>query len=519
MKRIQQFALRALVFAFSLVCVNVCVAQIPATPAQPPVTVGPGTTMINITLGAPRFDGQKVYQEVFGYMRDQNILLQDPAARAKWVAEWEHKHDKDGVLDTEDGTDKACLEMIHSLDQRYNFYIMPEEWRKTQEMESSNFYGVGMPLGIKDLDKIYKALPKNPTIDQIKAANEAAETVSADHPAYVADDPYADSPAAKAGVHADDVIVAVDGKPTLGRKLKDVANDIRGPEGSAVTVTIQRTSTDGKQTTINFTLRRAQIITHAVHFVDEGNGVSYIKVDDFVSELLDDDWADALHKAANGKAIIVDLRGNLGGRVDYVEYMVATLIQQGVMIETHMRNGDNIVTKRIVLQPDLELDMQRSSDKDVWNVRPEIRDPLLIANSMPVVVLVDQNSYSASEIFSGSLKANHRAAIVGQGTGGKGVGQTVDQLGFEREVHVTSFEFLPGGEPMDWVGVIPDYPVKEGDDDVIKHGDPSRDTQLREAIKVAQGLADKQAQLEQDQKAAKQKHEDEFKQRSQASKN
>jgi C-terminal processing protease CtpA/Prc len=90
---------------------------------------------------------------------------------------------------------------------------------------------------------------------------------------------------------------------------------------------------------------------------------------------------------------------------------------------------------------------------------PGRRPPLLIPAEMPVIVLIDEGSASASEMLSGSLQVNHRAVIMGKPSHGKGVGQTVIPLSWGRQINVTSFEFRPGDKAMDWVGVIPDIEV------------------------------------------------------------
>jgi C-terminal processing protease CtpA/Prc len=108
------------------------------------------------------------------------------------------------------------------------------------------------------------------------------------------------------------------------------------------------------------------------------------------------------------------------------------------------------------------------------------RIPLALPATTPVLVLIDGNTASASEILTGALQANGRARVVGQPSMGKGVGQVVIDLPSDRNTHVTNFEFLPGGVKMDWVGIVPDIEVllPEGVDPFF---DPSTDTQLSAA--------------------------------------
>jgi C-terminal processing protease CtpA/Prc len=108
------------------------------------------------------------------------------------------------------------------------------------------------------------------------------------------------------------------------------------------------------------------------------------------------------------------------------------------------------------------------------------RPPLVVPKDMPVIVLVDGGSASASEILSGALQANKRALIIGQPTVGKGVGQHVINIPGDRNMHVTSFEFRPAAMAMDWIGIVPDIEVTLPEDANLQE-DPSSDAQLNRA--------------------------------------
>lgn len=504
------FFTRLLTLAAMLSMFGVCAqAQDPSTaPAQA------------VTQVAPQFDGKALYKAVFETLRDNHIMLQDPATRAKWVAEWEHKHDADGTLNTEESADKVTLEMIRSLNQRFDYYLLPEDTKDEAQRMDPSLVGIGAQVQLKNAnavaEPIIKALPKDATRAQkieaskkIKAALDSL-TASQDHPVVVVA-PMEGGPAEKAGILANDVITKVNGQPVDGKKLQEIVDSLRGKPGVEVKVTIERIdAASGKKVEQTFVIKRARVVSHVAHYKDLGNGISYIKLDDFSSKFAANEMHDALVKAVTGSAVIIDLRGNPGGRLDLVEVIAAFFMPEGTVLEQHSRNKDDLVTDRIVLQPDFVLSTEAVSSKP-GNVDVETgkRPPVMLPDNMPVIVLVDQWSASASEILSGALQANHRAVIVGQPTVGKGVGQIVVQLPAGRSMHVTNFEFLPGGKAMDWVGVVPDIEVTQPADDTASGATPV-DAQLEAAKKAALDLVAKQSALSKERQDLKQKHHDEF---------
>jgi C-terminal peptidase prc len=441
---------------------------------------------------AGKFDGHVLYNALFALLRDQDIALRDPGVRAKWVAEWQHKHDTDGLLSTEDGADRACLEMMLSTNLPHDYYFTPSMTKQNSAEVQSNFAGIGMEIAVQGAQQILKAIPKTATPEEIESAVTTANTITAQHPMFVPTTPEADTPAGKGGIHKGDLVMAVDGVPTVGHTLASVLGKIRGAIGSTVKITVQRKDASGSSSTIDVALVRARIVEHPVHTKDEGNGIFYAKLDNFESQYALQEFISAEFQAAQGNAFIIDLRGNPGGVMVWAKIMLISMIQHGELIDTRSRVGDKLLTEQTVLLDDVLLDvMPDAKNPAVPEITFSGRPPLIIPPDMPIVVLVDGDSYSASEIVAGTLQADHRAVLVGAITGGKGVAQNAFDLPFGRSTHITTMEFLPGGVANDQVGIVPDHEVTEGADDVIDGGDPTHDTQLRAAIAVARDLVDR----------------------------
>ena len=439
---------------------------------------------------AVKFDGYALYKAAFEALRDKHIQLLDTQVRAKWVAEWQNKHAKDGKLDTEKGADEAVLEMMRSLNQRFDYYFLPEVTAQEAHEQAPSYSGTGLVL---------TAL--------------GAKTVSAEHPlfiGFVIDG----SPASKQDLRKKDRIVAVDGKPVEGKTLEEAVNVIRGTNGVPVVLSIER-GDKSKPEKLNVTLVRADYVRKDVHTKDLGNGIAYLKLDDFMSQFAVKEMFVALSDAAKGRAVILDLRGNHGGRLDYVEAMAQFFLDDGTILEQHERDGDNLDILRLAVQPGFAMNTAATSNEpDSTKMKVGERMPNLLPIDMPVVVLVDGDSYSAAEILSGALQANHRVVVIGNPSGGKGVGQEVVELPFGRSMHVTSFEFLPGGKAMDWIGVIPNIEVKQPAN--FDEDDTSTDAQLKAAVTQVKAMLDAQAQLEQKRIELRKKNEADFlKERSQ----
>jgi C-terminal peptidase prc len=450
--------------------------SIACSPSHSSVQASAAAAKASSTATTP-FDGKAVYDAAFTALRDNHYTLVDPAARAAFEAKWEHKHDNDNALSTEKGTDLAIYEMMWSLGQRFDYYFPPEQTKAEKQEEDATMAGIGLSLKEDGLVKAVKALGPKPTNAQVEPLLKLTD----DRPLVAGDTPDDDTPAGKAHISKGDRIVAVDGNDVNGKTIDQVVTTIRGPVGTKVTLTVAHKDANGTVSTNKVVLTRAKITLHVVKTDSQGR-IEHIKLSNFMSQFGTEEMGDALETATQNHAsgIILDLRGNPGGSLSQVLQMGQMFIDTGVLLKQVERDGDNMITITYSVTHDKFVMTAQSDDGSPAQVKEGKRIPVLVPATTPVIVLVDEGSASASEILSGLLQANGRARVMGQPSHGKGVGQVVVQLPSERSMHVTTFEFFPGGVKMDWVGIVPDIEVKlPPDADILD--DPSTDTQLSAA--------------------------------------
>lgn len=265
---------------------------------------------------------------------------------------------------------------------------------------------------------------------------------------------YKDSPAQKAGLERDDLIVKVDGKKTEDNDLNEVVSWIRGEKGTEVTLTVQRTDKYGMSDEKKLTAVRAAIEVETVESKMLDGKIGYIAVAEFEQVSLDQfkQAVDRLDEAG-AKGLIIDLRDNPGGDVDAVCSMLDYLLPKGTTVFT----------------------------KDKYDKREDYTSDEEHQYKKPVHVLVNGNSASASEIFSGAIQDFGAGKIIGEKTYGKGVMQQIIDLRDGTSLRLTVAEFFtPKGHTINKKGVQPDVEVKSGADD--EYGEPAKDKQLQKAI-------------------------------------
>ncbi|MBK9622237.1 MAG: PDZ domain-containing protein [Candidatus Obscuribacter sp.] len=444
----------------------------PAAPAVPTVTA------------VVPFDGKPIYMEAMNNLLRFHRDLVDTTVRAAFKATWEHKHDNDTMFTTEEGTNKAIFEMMWSLGQRFDYYNPPARATTEKERFNATLAGVGMPVGIKNLTSSLKALADRKkagetiTDDQFKALYK----ISDERPLWVPEDTFEGGPAKAAGIIKGDIILAVDGVTLNGKTTDDAVKLIRGTPGSKVTLKIKRIG-EFADSSITVTVTRAQVQVHAVTTRMLPANISRISMSHFGSQFGDREMAQALARAVKAKSpgIILDLRGNPGGLLTQVISIGQMMIENGIIVQQVSREGDEMVTETYSVDAE-HLIYTTESTSGKKKVETYNRNyPVIVPAEVPIVVLIDGGSASASEILAGTLQSNKRALVVGMPTLGKGVGQTVVPMDKgRRNIHVTNFEFLPGGVKMDWVGVIPDVEVAMPDF-ADPAQDPASDKQLVQA--------------------------------------
>ncbi|MBZ0186011.1 MAG: PDZ domain-containing protein [Candidatus Obscuribacterales bacterium] len=419
------------------------------------------------------FDGYSLYKEVFESLREYSIVLTDPDVRAKWVADWEHKHADDGVLDTEGGTDEAIRAMIRSLGQRFDYYNLPKRNAQEKKEYDSSFVGIGVVLEERGLAEKLSMLRARRGSD--KDLIEHIAKIRAQYPLVFVVEVYQNGPAGQAGIRAGDRITKIGKVSVVGSDMTEIAARLRGRSGSRVEISVERTS-GGHTSEITFDILRRSVAAKVVRVRDLGDGLTHIQFRNFVSQFAEKEMDDALRQACKGKAIILDLRDNPGGRLDAAKTIAQYFFTQGTMLATKLRKGDTVTEIHTIVTGRHFLEKEGRT-----TVAYRDRTRLIVPEDMPVIVLVNEGSASASELLAGILKLRDNTLIVGKTTLGKGVGQILLELPYDRNIHVTTLEFLPGGAAMDGVGIIPDVVV----DLLFADFFSEEDTQLEAARKAA----------------------------------
>ncbi|HEY9870473.1 MAG TPA: S41 family peptidase [Candidatus Obscuribacterales bacterium] len=472
---------------------------------------------------------QAHYNECFEAMRDGEIKLVEMGSEKarEWEAKWQSLSPS-----TWQDAESACGKVARSLGQMHDGYLDAKAVARMKEAVDSHVTGIGAQVAmagmLKARNEIADRLGDNPSGEQLKRAQEqmkAVMTLTPERPLFVVK-PLPGSPAEKAGLLAGDIIEAAGSdsehmQSLYGRGFEDVVlNMIRGPEGSAIYLTVKRKNENGAATTLEpIKVIRSKFEVNPVEY-RLVEGMPYVKLTTFMSDLAAHEMEAALKKAAqefrskNGKAgLILDLRGNTGGQTIQAEVILSMLIKDGVILETRNRQGNQLEIEEKVLHDHFyeinrwtaanPTQMQNSTTMRANDERA--MPALILPREMPMVVLVDEGSASASEIVAGALKAQRPITmVVGETTFGKSVGQHVVELADGTAIKVTTFEFRPGGVPIDGVGVTPDVISRLEEGDFDEAGNLRNDRQLDAAKSaLATLIARKEAQENEAAAAAK----------------
>jgi carboxyl-terminal processing protease len=247
--------------------------------------------------------------------------------------------------------------------------------------------------------------------------------------------PIDDTPAARAGLKPGDLITHLDGTPVQGLTLPEAVEKMRGPINSDINLTIRR---EGREP-FDVKLTRANIKIQSVRSHLEGNNVAYVRITSF-NEQTDVGLNNAmknLKQQANNKllGVVLDLRNNPGGLLDQAVAVSDAFLDRGEIVSTRGR---------------------RSDDAQRYNAKPGD-----IASGLPVVVLINGGSASASEIVAGALQDHHRAILLGTKSFGKGSVQTIIPLAGHGAMRLTTARYYtPSGRSIQARGIDPDIIVE-----------------------------------------------------------
>ncbi|MCF6309973.1 MAG: S41 family peptidase [Sulfurimonas sp.] len=298
--------------------------------------------------------------------------------------------------------DKALEGMMGNLDA-HSSYLKQKDFKNLKVQTDGEFGGLGITVGIRD----------------------GALTVIA---------PIEGTPADKAGLKSSDIILKINEKSTLNMTIDEAVSLMRGKVGEPIEITIVR---EGEAKPLKIKIIRGIITIESVYAKSIGNDIQYIRVTSFDKKVVAD-VAKAINKRRSvTKGIVLDLRNNPGGLLDQAVGLVDIFVDKGDIVSQKGR---------------------KKSDNEVYTAKSENT-----LTKVPLVVLVNGGSASASEIVSGSLQDHKRGIIVGQNTFGKGSVQVVLPITNDEAIKLTIARYyLPSGRTIQAVGVKPDIDVLPG---------------------------------------------------------
>lgn len=323
-------------------------------------------------------------------------------------------------VDEDQMMDSLLAGYLAGLDDDYSVYYTAEEYEEEMTDSDGSYVGIGVAVQQDTTTMVITVL-----------------TV------------YEGSPAEESGMEKGDVLQAVDGTDITQEELSDVVNRIRGEEGTEVTVTVLR---DGE--TLDFTITRKSVDKVTVEYEMLEDGIGYILLTEFdnVSVSQMEEAIEALREEGMEK-LILDLRDNPGGLLTSVVSIADLFLPETNIFYSEDKQGN-----------------QTNYDSSAEQLCTE-----------EMVVLVNGNSASASEVLAGSLKDNDRAALVGTQTFGKGIVQTFYQLSDGSGIKLTTAHyFTPNGTDIHGVGIEPDLVVEDDED-------TETDEQLEAALEAIRG--------------------------------
>ncbi|MBZ7985237.1 S41 family peptidase [Campylobacter sp. Cr9] len=319
--------------------------------------------------------------------------------------------------------DKSLEGLLSNLDA-HSAFLNEKNFKSLQESTNGEFGGLGMTLSVKD----------------------NAITVIA---------PIEGTPADKAGIKAGDVILKIENESTIGMSLDDAVSKMRGKPNTKINITIYR---KGEKKPLDFTITRDIIKVESVYAKNiENTNYLYLRITSFDRNVVGK-VKEALTLNKNIKGIVIDLRNNPGGLLNQATDLLNLFIDNGVLVSQKGRDEnakiDTIAIKKAAIN-----------------------------TTIPISIIVNGGSASASEIVSGAMQDRKRAIIVGEKTFGKGSVQMIREINAKEGVKLTIAKYyLPSGRTIQAVGVTPDIIVHPGKVTMEEEGFSIKESELKKHL-------------------------------------
>lgn len=345
--------------------------------------------------------------------------------------------------------DGAIKGMVAGIGDPYSVYLNPEDNKETHDSLNGRYEGIGAQLGFDDNKRLMIVAP----LDK--------------------------SPAAKAGLRAGDLILNINELDTTGYSTEKAVGLIRGEAGTSVNLTLYR---NGADKPFNVSVMRETIVLDSVTWEDKGDGIVYIRLSRFGADT-NDQWkqkiSEMLTQMPNLSGVVLDVRNNPGGYLDSAIVIGSEFVNKGYIVKEDFADGTD-------------------------HKYDALSNGRLVDKKIPVAVLINEGSASASEIVAGALKESRDAVLVGKRTFGKGSVQKSEEYDDGAALHVSIAKWItPNGNWIDSHnstfkdsiynevvdgkevvgGLKPDYTVEVTEDDITN----KRDTQLDKAIEIIKG--------------------------------
>ncbi len=401
----------------------------------------------------------------------------DPAKLKDWAA-WEHKYDSQ--IKTDEDAIKFANEMLESTGDHYASLLPPEAVKAQEEQSNGEFAGIGVGVEAKvdqDGKPVMAADPKEgplmltddsgfPLIKEVKAGG----------------------PAMKAGMRDGDAIVSINGVSAKDATLKAMVSQMRGKAGEEIVVVVTR---GGKNVTLKIVRGavKTEVVSSKMLTAANGKKVGYIRLEHFMELDAADEMAAAVSKLGATDKLILDLRFNPGGNVQVCLQLANMFINDGTLVSIRERDaGSGHSLSTFSVNPkDMVISVKDETNGTVKD--HHVKRLAAVAGNKEIVILVNGNSASAAEMFTGALKDNGRATVVGERTFGKGIGQSVLPMPNNTSLHITSLRYFTpsgkwlgdGGNSSESYGIEPDHVVKLIETPKTRLGSPN-DNQLSFAL-------------------------------------